>query len=122
VRGGQVELHLDGALWGSLRDDAVTEPFGQVVTRDVAKNQLVVKVVNAQDRPARTTIDLGGARVMGKAEMTVITGDPEEQNADDRRGIGVEDDLLPRLSSTVEWPRTDLRPWPLAVHAGTSRS
>jgi alpha-L-arabinofuranosidase len=80
VRGGQVELYLDGALWGSFRDDAVTEPFAQVVTRDPARNQLVVKVVNAQGAPARTTIDLGDARVMSKAAMTVISGDPEAQN------------------------------------------
>jgi alpha-L-arabinofuranosidase len=81
IRGGQVELYLDGALWGSFRDDAVTEPFAQVVTRDTARNQLVVKVVNAQAAPARTTIDLGaGTRVVGKAEMTVISGDPEAQN------------------------------------------
>ncbi|MBW8730849.1 MAG: carbohydrate binding domain-containing protein [Terrabacter sp.] len=80
VRGGQVELYLDGVLWGSFRDDAVTEPFAQVVTRDAAHNQLIVKVVNAQDAPARTTIDLDGARVMGKAQMTVISGDPEAQN------------------------------------------
>ena len=80
VRGGQVELYLDGALWSSFRDDAVTEPFAQVVTRDVARRQLVVKVVNAQDAPALTTVDLHGARVMGKAEMTVISGDPEAQN------------------------------------------
>jgi alpha-L-arabinofuranosidase len=80
VRGGQVELYLDGTLWGSFRDDAVTEPFAQVVTRDVARRQLVVKVVNAQDAPALTTVDLHGARVMGKAEMTVISGDPEAQN------------------------------------------
>jgi len=80
IRGGQVELYLDGTLWGSFRDDAVTEPFAQVVTRDVARKQLIVKVVNAQDAPARTTVDLHGARVMSKAEMTVISGDPEAQN------------------------------------------
>jgi alpha-L-arabinofuranosidase len=80
VRGGQVELYLDGALWGSFRDDAVTEPFAQVVTRDLAKNQLIVKVVNAQSSPARTTIRLGDIRVVGRAEMTVISGDPEAQN------------------------------------------
>ena len=80
IRGGQVELYLDGALWGSFRDDAVTEPLAQVVTRDVARHQLIVKVVNAQDAPALTTIDLHGARVMGRAEMTVISGDPEAQN------------------------------------------
>jgi alpha-L-arabinofuranosidase len=58
----------------------VTEPFAQVVTRDDATGELIVKVVNAQDTPAVTTVDLGGRRVAGKARMTVISGDPQEQN------------------------------------------
>jgi alpha-L-arabinofuranosidase len=80
VRGITVRLFVDGQLWGGLTDDQVTEPFAQVVTRDDATGELIVKVVNAQDAPAETTIDLGGRRVEGRAEMTVITGDPQEQN------------------------------------------
>jgi hypothetical protein len=41
---------------------------------------LIVKVVNAQDTPAVTKVDLGGLRVRDRARMTVITGDPGEQN------------------------------------------
>ncbi|MFC0506558.1 alpha-L-arabinofuranosidase C-terminal domain-containing protein [Micromonospora costi] len=80
VRGTTVTLLLDGQVWGSFDDDAVTEPFAQVVTRDVAARQLIVKVVNAQDAPARTTIDLGDVRVANTARMTVISGDPEQLN------------------------------------------
>ncbi|PZG02627.1 alpha-L-arabinofuranosidase C-terminal domain-containing protein [Micromonospora deserti] len=81
IRGTKVTLLLDGQVWGSFDDNAVTEPFAQVVTRDVAAKQLIIKVVNAQDAPARTTINLGaGVRVMGKAQMTVISGDPQELN------------------------------------------
>ncbi|GAB7191828.1 alpha-L-arabinofuranosidase C-terminal domain-containing protein [Kineococcus sp. NUM-3379] len=80
VRGTKVELFLDGQPFGSFSDDAVTEPFAQVVTKDDATGDLIVKVVNAQSTPAVTKVDLGGVRVAGKAQMTVITGDPAAQN------------------------------------------
>jgi alpha-L-arabinofuranosidase len=80
VRGTRVRLFLDGAEWGSFTDDQVTEPFAQVVTRDDATGELIVKVVNAQDTPAVTTVDLGRRKVAGQARMTVISGDPQEQN------------------------------------------
>jgi alpha-L-arabinofuranosidase len=80
VRGTRVRLFLNGAEWGSFTDDQVTEPFAQVVTRDDRTGEMIVKVVNAQDTPAVTAIDLGGRKVAGQARMTVITGDPQEQN------------------------------------------
>ncbi|MFF0945822.1 alpha-L-arabinofuranosidase C-terminal domain-containing protein [Kocuria sp. CPCC 205300] len=80
VRGTTVTLYLDGELFGSFSDDDVTEPFAQVVTEDEATGDLIVKVVNAQDTPAVTTIDLAGRRVFGKAEMTVLSGDPAARN------------------------------------------
>ncbi|WP_305790149.1 alpha-L-arabinofuranosidase C-terminal domain-containing protein [Symbioplanes lichenis] len=80
VRGTHVDLYLDGQLWGSFDDDKVTEPFAQVVTRDDARRELIVKVVNAQDTPAVTRVDLGRAKVASTGTQTVITGDPGEQN------------------------------------------
>ncbi|MFG1847866.1 hypothetical protein [Micromonospora carbonacea] len=80
VRGTRVTLFLDGQEWASFTDDRVTRTFTQVVTRDDATGELIVKVVNAQDRPAVTRVDLGGLRVRDRARMTVITGDPGEQN------------------------------------------
>jgi len=80
VRGTRVSLYLDGELWGSFTDDQVTQPFAQVVTQDEGTGELIVKVVNAQDTPAVTRIDLGRRRVRGTAQLTVITGDPGEQN------------------------------------------
>jgi len=80
VRGTRVTLFLDGQEWASFDDDRVIQPFAQVVTRDDATGELIVKVVNAQDKPAVTKIDLGGIRVRGTARMTVISGDPGEQN------------------------------------------
>jgi alpha-L-arabinofuranosidase len=80
VRGTSVRLFLDGQEWGAFTDDKVIEPFAQVVTRDHRTGELILKVVNAQDTPAATRIDLGGQRVRSRARMTVITGDPGEQN------------------------------------------
>jgi alpha-L-arabinofuranosidase len=80
VRGTTVRLFLNGQEWGSFTDDQVSQPFAQVVTRDDRTGELIVKVVNAQDAPAVTRIDLGRQRVRGTARVTVITGDPGEQN------------------------------------------
>ncbi len=80
VRGTTVRLFLNGTEWGSFTDNQATQPFAQVVTRDDRTGELIVKVVNAQDREAVTRIDLGRQKVRGTARMTVITGDPGEQN------------------------------------------
>ncbi|AGL17277.1 alpha-L-arabinofuranosidase C-terminal domain-containing protein [Actinoplanes sp. N902-109] len=80
VRGTHVRLLVDGQEWGSFDDNTVAEPFAEVVTRDDRTRELIVKVVNAQDAPAVTRIDLGGRRVAPTGRMTVIAGDPGEQN------------------------------------------
>jgi alpha-L-arabinofuranosidase len=80
VRGTKVTLILNGVEWASFDDNGVTEPFAQVVTEDTKRGEIIVKVVNAQDTPAVTKIDLGGRKVARTAKQTVITGDPGEQN------------------------------------------
>ncbi|MFY1649762.1 alpha-L-arabinofuranosidase C-terminal domain-containing protein [Solwaraspora sp. WMMB762] len=80
VRGDRVTLLLDGEVWGEFVDDQVTRPFAQVVTRDDATGDLLVKVVNAQEKAAVTRIDLGDLPVRSHARMTVISGDPGQQN------------------------------------------
>jgi alpha-L-arabinofuranosidase len=80
VRGTKVTLLLDGQEWGSFDDGQVTEPFAQVVTRDDRTGELIVKIVNAQDTAALTKVDLGRLKVAPTARMTVLTGDPGEQN------------------------------------------
>ncbi len=80
VRGRTVTLFLDGQKWGEFTDDTKVEPFRQVVTRDDRTGELVVKVVNAQDDAARTTVDLGSARVDRKARVTTLAGDPDDVN------------------------------------------
>jgi alpha-L-arabinofuranosidase len=80
VRGTRVTLIRDGEVWATFDDNQVAEPFAQVVTRDDRTGELIVKVVNAQDRAVRCRIDLGGLRVARTATMTVLAGDPGEQN------------------------------------------
>jgi alpha-L-arabinofuranosidase len=81
VRGRHVALFLDGQKWGEFTDDSRVEPFRQVVTRDNATGELIVKVVNAQDNPARTTIDLG-MPVASTAKVTVLQGRPDDINTE----------------------------------------
>ncbi|MEU5576574.1 alpha-L-arabinofuranosidase C-terminal domain-containing protein [Streptomyces huasconensis] len=88
VRGRQVTLYLDGEKWGSFTDDKPAEPFRQVVTRDKATGDLIVKVVNAQAAPARTKVDLGGgAKVTPKARVTTLAADPAAANTKDKTPV-----------------------------------
>lgn len=82
VRGRQVTLYLDGKEWGSFTDDKPAEPFRQVVTRDAKTGELIVKVVNAQPADARTTVDLGGAKVSSKARVTTLAAAPDAVNSE----------------------------------------
>ncbi|WP_062213420.1 alpha-L-arabinofuranosidase C-terminal domain-containing protein [Streptomyces sp. NBRC 109706] len=101
VRGRQVTLLLDGQEWGSFTDDAVAEPFRQVVTRDLETGELIVKVVNAQQDAARTTIDLGAdVQVGASAELTLLRGDPEAVNTRTERPIQPETSTLDGVDNT----------------------
>lgn len=101
VRGTTVTLLLDGQEWGSFTDDAVSEPFAHVVTEDAATGDLLVKVVNAQDRAARTTLDLGDDRRLARrAQMTVLQGDPRQQNTRSAQPIKPVTTTVSRISST----------------------
>jgi alpha-L-arabinofuranosidase len=81
VRGRHVALFLDGQKWGEFTDDSRVEPFRQVVTRDLATGELIVKVVNAQDNAARTQVDLG-MPVASTARVTVLQGRPDDVNTE----------------------------------------
>jgi alpha-L-arabinofuranosidase len=80
VRGRNVQLFLDGQKWGEFTDDKVVEPFRQVVTRDRATGEVILKVVNAQSDAARTTVDLRGAAVERTARVTTLRADPDDVN------------------------------------------
>ncbi|CAM5347559.1 non-reducing end alpha-L-arabinofuranosidase OS=Streptomyces alboniger OX=132473 GN=CP975_30025 PE=3 SV=1 [Streptomyces alboniger] len=88
VRGRQVTLYLDGEKWGSFTDDKPAEPFRQVVTRDKATGDLIVKVVNAQGTQARTKVNLGqGAKAAGRAAVTTLAADPAAENTKDKTPV-----------------------------------
>ncbi|WP_175409429.1 alpha-L-arabinofuranosidase C-terminal domain-containing protein [Streptomyces sp. TRM64462] len=94
VRGRQVTLYLDGQRWGGFTDDTAAEPFRQVVTRDAATGELIVKVVNAQATPARTRIDLGAEPASGTARVTTLQGSPDAVNTADDRPVRPEESTL----------------------------
>jgi alpha-L-arabinofuranosidase len=85
VRDRHVKLFIDGTLWAEFTDESGKnpEPFRQVVTRDQATGELIVKVVNAQADAARTKIDLGRTtRVKSTARATVLQGRPDDVNSE----------------------------------------
>lgn len=74
VRGRTANLFLDGALWGTINEEAV-DPVYQVVTQDDATGDTVVKVVNAA--PYAATVDVkvaGSMAVAGDAAVTTLAG------------------------------------------------
>ena len=90
VRDRTVKLFIDGQLWAEFTDEASKnpEPFRQVVTRDEATGELVVKVVNAQSNAARTKIDLGRhTRVAPIARATVLEGLPDDVNTESAQPV-----------------------------------
>jgi alpha-L-arabinofuranosidase len=74
VTGRTVTTYLDGVQVNRFTDTGVAvEPLYQVVTRDSASGDTVVKVVNARPAAVRTTIRLGGIGVANRAEVTSLT-------------------------------------------------
>ncbi|MCO8274457.1 carbohydrate binding domain-containing protein [Actinoplanes sp. TRM 88003] len=110
VRGTRVTLIRDGEVWGSFDDNKVTEPFAQVVTRDTRKGELIVKVVNASTTPAITKINLGKIKVASTGRMTVLAGDPGEQNTRSAEPIQPVTTTVRGLSSTFtrEFPASSV--------------
>lgn len=87
VRDRQVTLFLEGKQWGTFTDDKPAERFRQVVTRDDATVELVVKVVNAQASDARTRIDLGAEPASRTARLTTLQAAPDAVNTADNRQV-----------------------------------
>ncbi|WP_299034234.1 alpha-L-arabinofuranosidase C-terminal domain-containing protein [uncultured Pseudokineococcus sp.] len=95
VRGRTVTMYVDGQEWGSFTDDAVAEPFRHVTTYDEETGDVILKVVNAQDVPARADIDLGDGFDWGRTStVTTLTGDPGAEHSSDSSPIGPEERLL----------------------------
>ncbi|MDT9697608.1 alpha-L-arabinofuranosidase C-terminal domain-containing protein [Streptomyces sp. P17] len=103
LRGRQVTLYLDGQEWGSFTDDKPAEPFRQVVTKDAATGDLIVKVVNAQAAEARTAIDLGGAKVASRARVTTLAGDPDSVNTETNTPVTPVTSTVSGIASKFEY-------------------
>lgn len=82
VRGPEVTLFVDGQQAGRFTNTAV-EPFAQVMTKDDATGDVILKVVNAQAKEAATRVDLGGLEVLPTAQMTVLSAAPSAVNTAD---------------------------------------
>jgi len=78
----------------------VIEPFAQVITHDDRTGELIVKVVNAANTPALTRIDLGGRKVRPIGRMTVLAGDPGEQNTRSAEPIQPVESTVSGISSS----------------------
>ncbi|WP_150955352.1 alpha-L-arabinofuranosidase C-terminal domain-containing protein [Microbacterium testaceum] len=79
VRGSQVTLFADGVQQGQFTNTAV-EPFAQVMTKDEASGDVILKVVNAQAQAAVTKVDLGGLTVLPTADVTMLSAAPSALN------------------------------------------
>ncbi len=79
VDGRHIELYLDGELQMEF-DDVVPADVYQVVTRDVAAGDLVVKVVNTSDSVRRTRVVTSDVEVEGEGTAIEIVGQPGDMN------------------------------------------
>ncbi|GAA2859308.1 hypothetical protein GCM10010517_17840 [Streptosporangium fragile] len=74
VSGRKITTWLDGRKVNEFTDvSGRVAPLYQVVTRDDGTGDVVLKVVNARPETVRTTVDLGGTGVSGKATVTSLT-------------------------------------------------
>ncbi|GAB3659826.1 alpha-L-arabinofuranosidase C-terminal domain-containing protein [Glycomyces tarimensis] len=76
VEGRTVTGYVDGEQAFSVVDEQRIEPLYQVVTRDEETGAVTLKVVNAQDRPMTTDIELEGQKLKHKGEVTTIACEP----------------------------------------------
>ena len=88
VRGPEVTLFVDGQQAGRFTNTAV-EPFAQVMTKDEATGDVILKVVNAQAKEAVTKVDLGGLTVLPDAQMTVLAAAPGAVNTADATPVAL---------------------------------
>ncbi|MEB3368920.1 alpha-L-arabinofuranosidase C-terminal domain-containing protein [Saccharopolyspora mangrovi] len=79
---------------------AEDESFRQVVTRDNATGELIVKVVNAQAEAATAQIDLGDTPVEPTARATTLEGDPAAVNSGDSAPIRPRESTVDGVSSS----------------------
>ncbi|WP_211234712.1 alpha-L-arabinofuranosidase C-terminal domain-containing protein [Glycomyces arizonensis] len=76
VRGRTITGFVDGEQVFSVVDEQQIEPLYQVVTRDEETGAVTIKVVNAQDHPMTTEIELEGQKLKKNGSVTTIACDP----------------------------------------------
>lgn len=79
VTGRTIEMYLDGELQMRYTEPR-TESLYQVVTRDEATGELVLKVVNPYASIARTAVSVDGYVVDPEAAVTQMSGEPSAVN------------------------------------------
>ncbi|MFD4633316.1 alpha-L-arabinofuranosidase C-terminal domain-containing protein [Streptomyces sp. NPDC058284] len=88
----------------SRASGAPAEPFRQVVTRDKATGDLIVKVVNAQDQEARTRVGLGsGVKVAATARVTTLAADPAVENTKDKTPVKPVDSVFSGVDDSFSY-------------------
>ncbi|RIJ79213.1 DUF1349 domain-containing protein, partial [Nakamurella silvestris] len=83
VSGHNVKLYLDGVLINEFTEAATAaDPLYQVVTRDTATGDLLVKVVNVRDSAVRTKVAVAGNTVVGNtAAVSELSGARTDTNS-----------------------------------------
>jgi hypothetical protein len=80
--GEHVECYLDDVLVHSF--DAPPPAFDRLfvsAARDEQAGEVILKVVNAGDQEAETTIKLPGAEVAADGKLIALSGEPDDENS-----------------------------------------
>ncbi|WP_261383021.1 alpha-L-arabinofuranosidase C-terminal domain-containing protein [Glutamicibacter halophytocola] len=79
VDGNTIKLYLDGEFQFQYTEPAA-KPLYQVVTRDSATGELIVKLVNPTAMASQTKISVDGVKIGSTARATELVAAPEAQN------------------------------------------
>ena len=81
LRGATVKGFIDGKLVQQTELKPVATLFA-VAGKDLRSGELVLEAVNAASEPRSAKINFAGlTKVLGPASLTVLTGDPEDENS-----------------------------------------
>lgn len=81
VTGQHAKLFLDDVLWGEFTDVPV-DPVYQVVTKDAATGEIIVKVVNTRHSNTNVAININGAKVSSTAQVTTLAPNGDGSSLD----------------------------------------
>lgn len=81
ITGRKIQLFQDGVLMISYDDASTQQELFNVVSRDSATGDIVVKMVNASDRTQSTTVNLNGVKVRDTGTQTVLAAAKSATNS-----------------------------------------